>query len=286
MKIILSRKGFDSGSGGYPSPILPSGELCSLPIPEPQSDNGRCKRYEEIRIGDHSIGTIVNDLTQGKITPEKPAHLDPDLNFDSIARAENWKPIFGQAGAAETHLQNQGVKEGDIFVFFGLFRQVEQVAGRYSYVRGALPLHIIFGWLQIERRIPVDNLSEVPSWALDHPHCIGKKYGNRDSIYISSESIKLLNIDKPGAGTFKRFDLALRLTSPSPSKTSVWQLPSWFHPKGENSSLSYHKNLTRWTLANDHVLLKSVSRGQEFVLDCEVYPESIDWLRNILELSD
>ena len=33
MKIILSRKGFDSSNGGIPSPILPDGTLLSLPIP-------------------------------------------------------------------------------------------------------------------------------------------------------------------------------------------------------------------------------------------------------------
>jgi hypothetical protein len=33
MKIILSRKGFDSSYGGYPSPILPDGKMVSLPIP-------------------------------------------------------------------------------------------------------------------------------------------------------------------------------------------------------------------------------------------------------------
>ena len=33
MKVILSRKGFDSASGGYPSPILPNGTLLSMPIP-------------------------------------------------------------------------------------------------------------------------------------------------------------------------------------------------------------------------------------------------------------
>jgi len=33
MKIILSRKGFDSEAGGYPSPILPDGTMLSLPIP-------------------------------------------------------------------------------------------------------------------------------------------------------------------------------------------------------------------------------------------------------------
>lgn len=32
MKVILSRKGFDSTYGGYPSLILPDGELISLPI--------------------------------------------------------------------------------------------------------------------------------------------------------------------------------------------------------------------------------------------------------------
>lgn len=34
MKIILSRKGFDSSAGGVASPILPGGEMISLPIPE------------------------------------------------------------------------------------------------------------------------------------------------------------------------------------------------------------------------------------------------------------
>ena len=33
MKVILSRKGFDSGYGGMASPILPDGTLLSLPIP-------------------------------------------------------------------------------------------------------------------------------------------------------------------------------------------------------------------------------------------------------------
>ena len=39
MKIILSRKGFDSGNGGQPSPILPDGTLLSMPIPSNDSDN-------------------------------------------------------------------------------------------------------------------------------------------------------------------------------------------------------------------------------------------------------
>ncbi len=62
MKIILSRKGFDSSVGKVASPIFPSGELCSLPIPVHGS-----RRYEEIKIGGQSLGAIVNDLTQVKV---------------------------------------------------------------------------------------------------------------------------------------------------------------------------------------------------------------------------
>lgn len=32
MKVILSRKGFDSSNGGIPSPIMPDGTLLSMPI--------------------------------------------------------------------------------------------------------------------------------------------------------------------------------------------------------------------------------------------------------------
>ena len=39
MKLILSRKGFDSQSGGCPSPIFPNGTLYSLPIPHDHSED-------------------------------------------------------------------------------------------------------------------------------------------------------------------------------------------------------------------------------------------------------
>lgn len=51
MKIVLSRKGFDSAVGQVASPILPDGKLCWLPIPESRPDS-RSKRYAEIIMGD------------------------------------------------------------------------------------------------------------------------------------------------------------------------------------------------------------------------------------------
>ena len=43
LKVILSRKGFDSSNGGCPSPIMPDNTLLSFPIP---SDDG--VSYDEL----------------------------------------------------------------------------------------------------------------------------------------------------------------------------------------------------------------------------------------------
>ena len=119
MKIILSRKGFDSSAGRVASPIFPSGEMCSLPIPEPTSTiTSQSKRYAEITFGNCNLGTVVDDLTRGEIKGDRMAHLDPDLSYDSIDRQANWKPVFGQSGAAERHLQNCNVQEGKLFLIF------------------------------------------------------------------------------------------------------------------------------------------------------------------------
>ena len=50
MKVILSRKGFDSANGGIPSPILPDGTLLSLPIP---SELDREIKFSDIYYGEN-----------------------------------------------------------------------------------------------------------------------------------------------------------------------------------------------------------------------------------------
>ncbi|MBA3801209.1 MAG: hypothetical protein H0X18_19410 [Geodermatophilaceae bacterium] len=49
MKLILSRKGFDSAAGGCPSPILEDGSMLSLPIPDRTSPI----RYRDITLRGH-----------------------------------------------------------------------------------------------------------------------------------------------------------------------------------------------------------------------------------------
>ena len=76
----------------------------------------------------------------------------------------DWHPIFGQVGAAQSHRAHSGVAVGDLFLFFGWFRQTEIVGGRYRFVRQSPDLHVIFGWLQIGEIVSARRDS-APEWA-------------------------------------------------------------------------------------------------------------------------
>jgi hypothetical protein len=120
MKIVLSRKGFDSTVGKVPSPIFPDGRMLSLPIP-PASGN---VTYQDITFDRRPIAEIVSDLTDDRLPASSPAHLDPDLRAGAIPREAGWQPLFGQDGAAQAHLERQRVGPGDILLFFWWFRRV------------------------------------------------------------------------------------------------------------------------------------------------------------------
>ena len=78
MKLILSRKGFDSGYGGMSSPILPDGRLVPLPIPNPHDPY----TLADINIPDLDTGQLLADLSKGALTLATSIHLDPDLDRD------------------------------------------------------------------------------------------------------------------------------------------------------------------------------------------------------------
>jgi hypothetical protein len=283
MKLILSRKGFDSANGGCPSPILDD-RLCSLPIPDP----GAPTTYAEISpLGGSSIGQIVEDLTRCRFRRGDGAHLDPDLRRDSIARTAGWRPIFGQAAAAQSHLARHDVCRGDLFLFFGCFRQAEQVGGDFRFVRGAPKLHVIFGWLQVGKvsRATNELTSEVP-WANGHPHLAAPERYKNNTLYFASDRLSSIGMDTRGAGTFHRLRPKLTLSQTDPYlNCSVWKLPRWFDPSGR-PALSYHSKPARWTDCDNSMRLQSVGRGQEFVLDVDEYPEAREWLRSIFRAAN
>ena len=156
MKIILSRKGFDSSYGGAASPILPDGRMVSLPIPErPAAVTPASRTYRQIRTGNVSAGALVQSLTRGAVAPHHAAHPDPDLDAGSVRpRPPGWRPAFGQTGAAASHLRNQGVGPGDVFLYFGWFQEViEPNPGVFRWKVDADDIHACFGFLQVAERL-------------------------------------------------------------------------------------------------------------------------------------
>lgn len=269
MKIVLSRKGFDTGSGGCPSPIFPDGSMLALPIPDKQSS----VRYQDLIWNGHNLGELVATLTKGRQRADYRAHLDPDLIHGLRPRNSHWRPVFGQTGAAQSHLANQSVGVGDLFLYFGLFREVDE---RRRFIPSSPARHILWGWMQVGEVIPVNDHREQLGWAEGHPHLniIGDR---RNVMYVARERLNLPGAaNLPGAGVWPGFDPVRQLTAPG-AKCSTWRLPAWFRPEGRRSTLSFHGKASAWTACEDGVLLQSVGRGQEFVLDVEDYPEAIDW---------
>lgn len=273
MKVVLSRKGFDSAVGQVPSPIFPDGRMLSLPIPHASGN----LTYQDITFDGRPIGDVVSDLTDRRLLASSAAHLDPDLRAGAIPREAGWQPLFGQDGAAQTHLEKNHVGQGDLLLFFGWFRKVHKTDDRWSYVPHAPDLHVLFGWLEVGEVVRItEGWTAMPPWAASHPHFHGHSARN-NTLYVS----RSVADEGLGAGTFERYHPALQLSAEG-HRRSRWQLPAWFHPVGRESALSFHANSSRWKRAETSVLLDTVGRGQEFVLDGDHYPEAEPWARALI----
>ncbi len=266
MKVVFSRKGFDSSSGGVPSPILDD-RLISLPIPTgkyPSKTN-----YEDI-----GLGKLVGDLTKGKIESRHLCHHDPNLNMGAL----------GQAGAAASHLCNQKVGTGDLFIFFGLYQRVGRSSNTYFYEPESKPEHWMFGWLSVGKTI---KLGSDGRWALDefpfldgHPHCLSgwKKKKKKNTLYLASEKLSIgkRTIDIPGAGIFPAVNEKLRLSIPG-QKTSVWKVPNWLNPSHGGVGMTYHPAAECWGKET----VQTAGRGQEFVAEIAERQDALDWLESL-----
>ncbi len=276
MNIILSRKGFDSSTGGVASPIMPDGTLVSLPIPDPLAP----LRYHQLLGQRPSIARLVGDLTKDTVTGSNRVHLDPDLVLSQQHRNNEWQPSFGQAGSALGHLDGCGVGKGDLFLFFGWFRAVEKHANRWRYMSGAPDLHILFGWLFVDEiwRFP----EPVPAALRGHVHT-ERSFRGSNAVYRGADYWIYGQNRLPGAGNWARFDSRLKLTDGP--RRSLWKLPAWFHPESRSSCLSYHQKRARWSKGSDCCRLDVAARGQEFVLNCDHYPEAPRWAADLISLA-
>ncbi|MDO8740688.1 MAG: hypothetical protein Q7J54_03935 [Candidatus Woesearchaeota archaeon] len=276
MKIILSRKGFDSAYGGYPSPILPDGGLISLPIPLRD-----VIKYSNLKLNENkSYFDLMKELKPKikydeewhELTEDTECHLDPDIYTDIIKRDKDWKAVFGQINQSQSHLLNEGVKEGDLFLFFGWFRQTILKNGRYYFDKSAPDLHILFGYLQIEKIIQVNDKSEIPDWMKCHPHAMDedRRKTSTNTIYVARKNLTW-DDGISGAGIF-RFNKELVLTKEGLSR-SKWDLPKFF----KDVRISRHSEKS-W---KSEGYFKSVDIGQEFIIEDNDNVEN--WAKSLIE---
>ncbi len=275
MRIIFSRKGFDSNAGGWPSPII-EGHPLSFPIP---SDDPSEFTYGDLR---NRTGELLENLTNKKMNDH--CHLDPDIDDSALPRASDWRGAFGQASGAQGHLSKQGVTAGDLFLFWGWFRHVEKRGDAWKYV--GEDEHRIFGWLQIEEALAVGNnptnaLLKFP-WLDNHPHTkIGPGCWNSNTIYVATPTLRFAGEEfgSRGWGVFKS---GWRLTIKE-GRRSRWQVPDWLNPRrgGVGMSGSCKPESDRWH--RDGYL--NVGPGQEFVANLESDPQAtaaaLAWLRRV-----
>ena len=217
MKVVLSRKGFDSSNGGIVSPIFEDGTMVSFPIPSNDSDMFSDLHYEGISYSD-----ILSDLNY---KGNKSCHVDPDLDQSRRRAAiDKWVPAFGQINSSATYLRNIGIKEGDLFLFFGNFHHVKECNGHFRYVRRTADFYkdkdiqVIWGYLQVGKIIDDPKEQELLWW---HPHSSENRRNNKTNVIFTAAKRLSFDENKPGAGLLS-FDTKRVLTLINKNK-ATWK---------------------------------------------------------------
>jgi len=246
MKIILSRKGFDSTYGGIPSPILPDGTLLSMPIPSLDDTLS----FEDLQYGGHTYREILQQLATERRYKSKfrdaRCHLDPDIREGVRIKPEsNWKPAFGQIDQAQSYLSNRGVGKDDLFLFFGRFQKTigDIAEGTLEFNKKEPIIHIIYGYMQIGDVVSGKATADLNfKW---HPHGSGER-ANEDSntLYLPADKLSF-GKGRCGWGTFKFAESRVLTLS---KKTATWKridclLPEWVDKDVKNNAEDKDKGI-------------------------------------------
>lgn len=274
MKIILSRKGFDSTYGGYPSVIFEDGKMQSFPIPNFLDSI----RYSDIYCKSandglynimKSIRPKIRSKTWIDFSEACTCHLDPDIDYFSLPRKEGWVGCFGQGAAAQSVLKHALIGEGDLFLFFGWFNTVNYRKNGTIIFDAGDGIHAIFGYLQIDRVLYTADC-EIPDWLKYHPHSDQRHLDKSNNcIYIAKKHCTW-NPARKGYGVFN-FSEELRLTKKGLSR-SKWCLPDIF----KNVDITYH---TRDSWKDGY--FQAAHRGQEFVVNADIAIQN--WAIELIE---
>lgn len=265
MKVILSRKGIDSGNINLASPILPDGKMLSIPIP---TDDDTGLTYADILYDGNTYLDILAMLNRGrKPNTQYPyVHLDPDIKKDAYrSLPNNWVPAFGTRSGDEACVRPQTLAQpGDIFLFFGRCRHVDE---HYRYISSEL--HCIWGYMQVGRVLTEKESISQYYW---HPHAKAERLLNErcNTLYLPTESLTW-DVSKPGAGILK-FSETNQLTLPGYSR-AIWRKQPFYMPDKIT-------NANRKNSDSSGVGLYYSGIWQELVLSESV--ESINWAQSII----
>lgn len=276
MRIILSRKGVDSGNSNASNLVLLdsyfNGEMVMLPIPN-LADKFT---YKDVQFSKGNDCFVKNYLQERKIDLNTKCHLDPMLinYFDN----PSFLGAIGQVGASQTHLEKQKIKKGDLFIFFGKFESKMILKNKVDTI--SKKDHIMFGYLQIGEIIYPNSRDKEKRpffekkypWIKNHPHWNFEKYKNstNNCIYIANEKCSFdKNIKGYGVFDFSK-DLILTKSGKSISKWNI------IEPL-KNLEISYH---TLASFKQDY--FQSAAHGQEFVIEESSSAENwaIDLIKN------
>lgn len=265
--MIFSRKGFDSSAGGFPSPII-DGMPRSLPIPTRMASTD-C--FGDLR---EPLASIIEYHSRGKFSRTTACHIDPDIDRTMKRRAPGWRGSLGQVSRAQTHLQNNDVQQGDLFLFFGLFQEHQSAAGQHRFVGGRK--HMLFGWLQVGEVILLGrdgrHVLRTKPWLEGHPH-VSEGWSDNNTLYVASENLSL-GSDELSLSGFGVFPQGRDMTDPLSEKPSVWSVPDWINPRKGGVGMTFHRDPQNWS---DRTV-RSAGRGQEFVADITHRVDAIEWL--------
>jgi hypothetical protein len=266
--------------------------MISLPIPElscrnTHDDHGCPEKhltYQNLAAEQgKNVARLVAQLTNNKFGPSDCVHLDPDIRPELREEKDRLSPLtFGQSSSSQTELKNREVQRGDLFLFFGWFRQAhESSSGSFCFDKEEPDLHAIWGWLQIEKSLDLNDCTQhgiARKIAGHHPHVLRSENGKANCLYVAGEILSFLP-KCAGAGVFSKFHDELRLSDKQETLRSHWRLPAFF----KKIKMTHLPHLPEWKLDGESIVGEGAKgRGQEFIFETKGHEEDVaKWLEGI-----
>jgi hypothetical protein len=283
MRLVFSRKAWDSKAGGKPNPII-DGQFVPLPIPKNKHRGGNVPLKD-------IYWPLQPPISLDVLLGPQVGHFHPDpwLYPGMLKKqAGHWLPAQGHTATspAHRHLVKEGITEGDIMLFYGWFRKAKFEQGKLTFEERSPDLHVVFGYLQIDEILENKDFpaltGRLPGLG-DHPH-LNNTVGD-DVLYVAKRFLEIPGLPTgviPGGGLFPQFDPRLVLTDQEGGNTkrSVWRLCGW--ASSDPSVLPEMTYLKKWEREYPDCTTRNRGQGQEFVL--KPTPEILQWLVSLLKL--